>query len=181
MSISSMANLAVNRRTDTAKSDRQVKIRSKDIENGKAPPTEYQGASGAALASISAYIPTEVIGLYISSLGALSASTKSDATAAQGQYTTWLFLIFLTLTPVMVWLIYAGKLVEASKQAPIPFRMWPKWEMVAATVSFFVWGAALPLSPVTFIPQAFAAVLIVVVAGLLGMIASVFQRPLSAS
>jgi hypothetical protein len=176
-----MANLAVNRRTDTVKPDRQGRVRPKDIETGKAPPAEYQGTSGATLASISAYIPTEVLGLYISALGALSASSTSNPTSTQSQYTTWLFLTFLVLTPAMVWLIYAGKLVEASKPLPISFRMWPKWEMVAATLSFFVWGAALPLSPVTFIPQTFAAVLMVVVAGLLGMVASVFQRPLSVS
>ncbi len=177
MSIASMTNLAINRRLDVENFKAVTEEKTKDIERGKVSPAEFQGPQGATLASISAYIPTEVITLYIAALGALTAATQNKNPSKTD---LWIFATFLLLTPLIVWLLYAGKVVTAKKTIPLSFRTWPKWEMVASTVSFFTWAAALPNSPMSpYIPQSLAAVLIVVVAGMLGFVAPLVQRPLS--
>lgn len=178
MSVSSMTNLAINRRTDYAAAGGVDQRRGKNIEQGKSPPPEAQSAPGAMLASISAYIPTEVITLYVATLGALGSAPSGDKASLSAKSADVAFLAFLVLTPIIVWLIYAGKVASAKKVIPIAFRTWPKWEMSAATISFAAWGAALPNSPLTIVPSAVAAVMIVVVSGLLGLIAPLAQRPL---
>ena len=180
MSVSSMANLALNRRSDFAQKKHSAQKSVTDIEQGKAPPPGTQTSSGATLASISAYIPTEVITLYVAAIGALGTSTSGTSTFDVGEGGRITFAIFLVLTPIVVWLIYAGKVVAAGKSLPTAYCAWPVWEMVAATISFAVWGAAMPNSPVAaWIPPAVSAVLIVVVSGLLGLIAPIVQRPLT--
>ncbi len=47
-----------------------------------------------------------------------------------------IFVVFLVLTLIVVWLVYAGKVVSANEPMPLPPRRWPKWEMFAATVAY---------------------------------------------
>lgn len=176
MSVSSMANLALNRRNDIATARPAPGPIAMSIEQNKAPPPNTQTMPGATLASISAYIPTEVITLYVAAIAALGAPNPADTRSA-----LFVLAVFFVLTPVIVWLVYAGKVIAAGKSVPTSFSVWPVWEMTAATVSFATWGAALPDSPIrAWVPQAFAGVLIVVVSGLLGLIAPIVQRPLNA-
>jgi len=170
-----MTNLALNRRSDITARSQASGPPAMNIEQNKAPPPNTQTNPGATLASISAYIPTEVITLYVAAIAALGTPSPQDTRS-----TLLVFAVFFALTPAIVWLVYAGKVIAAGKSAPTSFGVWPVWEMVAATVSFAAWGAALPDSPVrTWVPQALAGVLIVVVSGLLGLIAPVVQRPLN--
>lgn len=178
MSISSMTNLALNRREDVA-TDNAASKTSSNVEQNKAPPESAQSNTGSILAAITAYIPTEIITVYVATLGALSA----PAGASPGDGLT-ASIAFLILTPVIVWLIYAGKVKASGKPLPTNVKEWPVWEMTAATISFAVWATALPNSPMTsrdLISSAMAAVLIMVVSLVLGLIGPLVQRPIKQS
>lgn len=178
MSISSMTNLALNRRADVV-ANNATSNASSNVEQNKAPPAGAQSSTGSILAAITAYIPTEIITVYVATLGALSA--PASARPGDGLTAT---IAFLLLTPVIVWLIYAGKVKASGKPLPSSVKEWPIWEMTAATISFAVWATALPNSPMTslqLISSAMAAVLIMVVSLVLGLIGPLVQRPIKQS
>lgn len=153
MSVSSMTNIAVARRTD-------------DLGIGKIPktPKEIARATGgndrtesqltAALKNIAGYIPTEVIALYLAALAAVRNSVSPvadpDLAARAGTITSpansevGTLIVFIILTPIFVWLVYAGRVRTAGKSLPLTPATWPIWEMFAATAAFVAWAFTLP-------------------------------------
>jgi hypothetical protein len=96
----------------------------------------------AALDLVVSYIPTEVVTTYVAVLSA----TRSESKSLTGQ---WLALwIFLALTPIAVWILYARRLKVLDQPAPFRPKGWPLWEMCAATLAFAAWALALPNSPI---------------------------------
>lgn len=145
-----------------------------------APPPSFEQKSttvNTTLNLLFGYIPTEVLTLYV----AVLASTQQKGMITWAGWAA--FWCFLVATPVVVWLIYGAKIKAAQKAIPIHPRAWPVWEMFAATVAFCAWAFALPNAPFTgyiWYSSALAGVAVLVASTLLGLLAPLFQRPLSA-
>jgi hypothetical protein len=157
--------------------------------------------AGAALSVIIGYMPTEVVTLYVPVIGALGADQSATAQTPSKPTTSAtvsslpssvpkprppttaeaaVFWTFLCLTPVVVWLVYAGKLRNAGKPLPLNPRSWPIWEAFAATSSFFVWALTLSPHPLdSHITSRVAAVLVLALSTLLGLMSPIFQRQMS--
>ena len=205
MSINSLANAAAARRPDFAPFDvvpqglgeiasaatstpraahRPSGARPRVSGGGAAPapeapepahPTQPQTAVNTALNVLFGYIPTEVLTLYVAVLAALHHSGEIRPV-------DWaVFWFFLAFTPLVVWLVFAAKVKAAGKELPVAPRLWPVWEMFAATLAYVAWASALPETPFTdlsFYSSAFAAIMVLVTSTLLGLLAPLFQRPL---
>ncbi len=139
-----------------------------------APPSN---SATNALQVIAAYIPTEVLSLYVACVAVLHKGDK--VTVAE-----WIaFGSFFFLTPVVVWLVYAIKIKSAQKPLPLAPSKWPVWEMSAATIAYVAWAYALPGTPFSqFAPGGYSAglagLMVLIVSTLLGAVAPLFQREL---
>jgi hypothetical protein len=179
MSVSSMANIAFARRADVGTEGKGLDTLDEVAgATGAAPGTATSATS--ALSAIAAYIPTEVVTVYVAVLATVGVTQP-----ANGPSFTPLpvYVLFLVLTPIVVWGLYASRAVSAGKRLPRSLRSWPKWEMVAATLAFAVWGAAMPSSPFAayswFMP-ALAGVVALVLSLLIGVFSPLFStRPLA--
>jgi hypothetical protein len=165
MSINSMTNVAVRK----PKTSRELAFAA----TGQAQPDD---PVTTALTLIVTYIPTEVIATYVAVMTVIHDPNRTALTPEW-----WVFWTFLIATPIVVWLIYAAKIRSAQPNDPLPlsFLMWPKWEMVAATIGYAVWAFALPSNPftqghVTLTQLSGVGVLVVSVA--LGLLAPIFKR-----
>ena len=179
MSVSSMANIAFNRRADAGKEGEGLNtIDEVDAAKGAAPGTTTSVTS--ALSAIAAYIPTEVVTVYVAVLATLGITTGAGGLT----YTPIpVYVVFIILTPIVVWGLYASRAVTAGRRLPRSLRSWPKWEMVAATLAFAAWGAAMPSSPLGvfewFMPS-LAGVVALVLSLLIGVFSPLFStRPLA--
>lgn len=184
MSISSMTNVAVGRRND------DLGVGAGDVPRGvdatsraAAPKPEAESVGSTALKAIATYIPTEVITLYVAALAAVRAggSNTGSAAASRGELAT--FYAFIAMTPIVVWLVYAGKVKTAGKAVPWSPVKWPAWEMVAAPLSFAAWAWALPDSPFTrfgWYTEALGTFIVLVTSTALGLLAPVVVRKLKA-
>lgn len=179
MSVSSMTNVAFARRRDVAPTD-EAPDSIGAIAASKGDPPETQTAGSSALSAIAAYIPTEVLTVYVAVIAAINpaqASATSSGSAAGA------FLFFLVATPIVVWLVYAGKVRKAKKKLPVKLAQWPKWEMFAATVAYAAWAFALPETPFAsyaWYSAAIAAVAVLLVSMAIGLIAPVVAQTLEA-
>jgi hypothetical protein len=177
MSVSSMTNVAFSRRRDVAPRD-EAPTSVEEIAEAKADRPETKGGGSSTLAAIAAYIPTEVLTVYVAVVAAVNpagapVASRGSAWAA--------FLVFLVFTPLAVWLVYAGKVRRAGKKLPISLKRWPKWEMFAATAAYAVWAFAMPETPFSefgWYSTAIAAVAVLVVTTALGLAAPVVAQPL---
>jgi len=170
MSISSMTNVAFARRRDVAP-ENKAPSSVEEIAAAKGDPAGAATGSTAALSAIAAYIPTEVLTVYVAVVAALEPPNGQTGGASAGWFS---FLLFLIATPVVVWLVYAGKVRKAGKRLPTTIKRWPRWEMFAATAAFVAWAFALPQTPFTTLAwysSAIAAVLVLVVTSALGLVA----------
>lgn len=141
------------------------------------PPEQKSSGVNTALNLLFGYIPTEVLTLYV----AVLASTQQKGSITWAGWAA--FWCFLVATPVVVWLIFGAKIKAAQKPIPVHPRAWPVWEMFAATVAFCAWAFAMPNAPFTgyvWYSSALAGVSVLVASTLLGLLAPLFQRPLSA-
>src|SRR5678815_2683611 len=89
------------------------------------------------------YIPTEIIAPYTIALAFFTSESGQNG-PAKGIAMPWFFL-FLSLTPLFVWLLYAVRRKE-QKQGLGAVRDWPWWQAAASSISFVVWSAVLPKS-----------------------------------
>lgn len=89
---------------------------------------------------------------------------------------------FLIAAPILVWLVYAGKVKTAGKPLPLPPRQWPAWAMIASLLAFAAWAYALPDSPFCrfgWYTEAVGAFVILAASTVLGLLAPIVQRPLT--
>lgn len=175
MSVSSMANLAFARRADVEPEGEGLKTRA-EVATAKEGPG---GAVSSAVSAIAAYIPTEIVTVYVAVLATLGV-TRDGSAAASGVTTTPIlaYAVFVVLTPLVVWGLYASRAVGLGKPLPRSFASWPKWEMVAATLAFASWAAALPSSPLErydWFTAALAGVVALVLSMLIGLFAPLFS------
>lgn len=172
MSISSMTNVAFARRRDvppTGEAPGSIGA----IAGEKGDREETQTQASTTLSAIAAYIPTELLTIYVAVVAALNATT----TDAAPNPSAWpALIIFVIVTPVVVWLVYAGKVRKAKKTLPLSIGQWPKWEMMAATIAFAAWAFAFPQTPFadfSWYNAAIAGLVVLIVTTGLGLLAPV--------
>ena len=192
MSISSMTNAAIARRVDFASSSAAARD-LQAIATGAgtaAPTTSGDGVPpkatpiDTALHVLFGYIPTEVITVYLAVVAALQPSASAGSGCPVANSWTLAFWIFLSATPLVVWIVFAGKLRAAGKPLPAKPSLWPVWEMCAGTIAFAAWAIALPNNPFKCAPwynSALAALAVLIVSTVLGLVAPLFSKPLSAA
>jgi hypothetical protein len=140
-------------------------------------------ASGpnTALQTLTTYIPTEVLTLYVSAIASLGPLTIKIG-ARDLQVGRWLpFWCFFAATPLIVWLAFASKIKAAGRSIPLRPSKWPLWEMTAATIAYAAWTFALPATPFaqeSWYSSGLASFLILVVSAGLGIVAPLMQRQL---
>jgi hypothetical protein len=175
MSAEDLANNALARRSDfqpvgdvpkTAEAMREA------ASGVNAPKTTVSTALGL----ITAFIPIEVLTLYVAVLAAVRDPTLKTFSA------NWIaFFFFLVATPLVVWVLFATKIKAVNKRIPFSPRKWPLWEMGAGTISYLAWAFALPESPFSglfWYSSALAGVVVLLVSTALALVAPLFQRPL---
>jgi hypothetical protein len=101
-----------------------------------APPAAVDPAVSTAMEKIAAFVPTEVIGLYVSGLGILAP------TEAGGQWL--LFGICALMIPLLMYLSY---LLRKQKELPPPSPLTSLILGGLALVAFAAWASALPSTP----------------------------------
>ena len=175
MSISSMTNVARDRALGRMPPARGSTAAAEVAAAAHGQTSETDSVT-AALDVIMAYVPTEILTLYVAVLAAIQ--TGSQATQP-GEWTT--FWVFLIATPVTVWLLFAGKVRGSGKGELLrQWKSFPLWEMFAATVAYCSWAFALPKSP--FMSQewyqsSLAGLVVLVTATLLGLLAPIARPP----
>ncbi|MFL6682357.1 MAG: hypothetical protein ACJ8IK_28715 [Burkholderiaceae bacterium] len=180
-----------------------ARVMSAPVSTGSARPHEVIGATAAAAGPVSpgtspaasspatsapavdtalnvlfGYIPTEVVTLYVAVVAALHGADLQTQPGLQPQEAT--AIAFCVATPVVVWIIYATKLIGAGKRLPLSWGEWPLWEMIAATIAFAAWVVALPDAPwakIVTVHQ-LSGVIVLVTSTALGLLSPLFQRPL---
>ena len=183
MSINALANSAAARRTDLFPMDQipsglhEIALAASTIPSASPPaappPAQSNTAFETAMNVLFGYIPTEVITLYVSVLAAIGAESAGNS----GEKIA--FWAFLVATPIVTWLVYGIKVMATGKPAPLAFKTWPVWEMVAGTIAFFAWALAMPNAPFSeSYSQALAGVGVLIASTVLGLVAPYFQRPL---
>lgn len=174
MSINTLADKAIfkNIAPSISSIDLNIVAIEKSGELELAPSTSLTVSS--ALSVLFAYIPTEIIALYVTVLAALGPITESF----EAQWVT--FLVFLVCTPLVVWVTYAAKVKALNSTIPYKFSEWPKWEMIASTIAFVSWGFALPQTPFNsftdWYSSAIASVSILVTSTILSLAAPFFEK-----
>lgn len=121
-----------------------------------------------AVEQLTRYIPTEIVTLYIAWWAVLEKVNAAD------QVRWWSFFVFLILTPIVAWMIFAAKVVGRKEPIPWDWKLWPKWKFGAATAAYVVWVFSLPKSVfATFkwydpVYAGFAILLTTIMLGILG-------------
>ena len=176
MSIASMTEVAFQSRTDVGEATYFPRTFTEiaGAAGGKATP---ESQVNAALRTLTTYIPTETLTLYVAVLAALQPPTKS-ATSSPSWTPFWCFLI---ATPFVIWIVYATKARTAGKPIPWALPKWPLWEMAAGTIAYVAWAFTLPASPfasLAWYSTALAGIIVLITSTVLGLMAPLFARPL---
>ena len=118
--------------------------------------------------SLTRYIPTETVTLFLAGISAVqavrpiperagqgvdaNASAVADGALALAQAGYWgwaVYGLFAVITPVLVWILAYSSYLRARQAlpegspAPDPFAA-PRFRMVAALIAFLIWGLAVP-------------------------------------
>lgn len=180
MSISGMAKAALARRTTDPNARRTGQGSGSQESLADEGATSSSGtAVGDAMEIVATYVPTEIIAIYTAVVTALGP----DRTFT----TAWLaFWFFLCITPVTIWLVYAGKVraLDPNARLPIAVHQWPKFEMIAGIVIFFAWAYSMPGSPFVEFKDSYnpalAALVLPGCATFLGLLSPLMTKPLQA-
>jgi hypothetical protein len=194
-----MSNVAISRRTDFAPAGKVPKNLSHIAKAASTPPgsipnivgheplnaledaapvaansvAKAAGNATDALQVVAAYIPTEILTLYVAVLAALHQSGQDIRNG------WFVFIVFLFATPAVVWLVFAGKIKAANKNIPWKPKQWPLWEMFAAAFAYVAWAFTLPTNPFTqlsWYSASVAGLVVLTVSIILGLIAPIFQH-----
>src|SRR5262249_26443616 len=144
MSIASMTEIAFQSRTDVGNPQYVPKTYT-EIASAASGKDSPESKVNTALRTLTAYIPTETLTLYVAVLAALQPSTK-EAVSSSSWTVFWCFLIG---TPLVIWLVYITKAKADGKPIPWAPLKWPLWEMAAGTIAYVAWAFALPTTPFT--------------------------------
>lgn len=139
------------------------------VPHASADSAEPQDVQNAVSALVE-YLPAETITIY---LGLLTA-----VPALQPHVGPWVVYAFCAiLTPVLGFLIYAGKRKAAGLKGFTVSDGAIVWPLTAATVAFLAWGLTVeggPSIPNVEEPRVAAVAIAAVVSGLLGVLGRVF-------
>jgi hypothetical protein len=177
MSIASMTEIAFQSRTDVGSPTYFPRTFTEiaGAAGGKATP---ESQVNAAIRTLTTYIPTETLTLYVAVLAVLQPSTKGAVSSSSWAVFWW----FLIVTPLVIWLVYITKAKTAGKPIPwVPLK-WPLWEMAAGTIAYVAWAFALPATPFTSLAwysTGLAGVVVLIASTGLGLFAPLFARPLN--
>ena len=102
-----------------------------------------------AISTLTGYLPTESITLYIAALAIVPALNALNSIFTKAPPLNALAsMVFTVLTPVLFLLIYVAKRRSAGlPRLPGSIKEYPWWGMFAATVAFLAWAVAVPESP----------------------------------
>jgi hypothetical protein len=194
MSINALTNAALARRPDFEPANRTPTGIAEIAQAAGAMPAPVAGPApsgapapaqgvNAALQTLTTYIPTEVLTLYVAAVAALSLSPGASPGPSSSPLQVWLpFGIFLVVTPVIVWLAFATKIKSTGLGIPANPRTWPMWEMSAATIAFAAWAFAFPNTPFLTLEgwynPSIAGLAVLVVSYGLGAVSPLMQRSL---
>lgn len=176
MSIASMTEVAFQSRTDVGSSKYFPKTYSEiaGAAGGKGTP---ESQVNAAFRTLTTYIPTEILTLYVAVLAALQQSTTASVTSP-----SWaVFWGFLIATPIVNWVVYITKVKTAGRPIPWAPWKWPLWEMAAGTIAYVAWAFALPPTPfasLAWYSTGLAGIVVLIASTVLGLLAPLFARPL---
>lgn len=171
-----MANAAIARVPEYAPVNAVPKTASERAAAASADGTGENNVT-TALKTITTYVPTETLTLYVAVIAALPRIENTTQIAMDWLVATFVF--FLLFTPAAIWVAYAAKLRANGKPFPKTMRSWPVWEMIAGTIAYVAWSIGLSDSPFsTIIPLALGGVIVLVTSTILGLIAGLFQKPL---
>lgn len=177
MSISTLMDAAYQRRADVEPVNRGLGT-SAEIAQATGEKPETQSTATTALKNIMAYIPAEILTTYVAVIAVIHPTT--GGVTAESALADWIaFVVFLVLTPIVSWLIYAAKCLNASKSLPAAVAQWPIWEMSAATIAYLIWAITLPETPFgtfSWYSSGLAAILLLIVSLILGLLAPLFTR-----
>ncbi len=107
------------------------------------PPVTPASAttSGSSTASLGdqllAYIPSEVLAIYVASMGVLTGTVAGTNSAADLNDAIWVFWICVCLAPLWV---LASYILSGSTLDP---KRFPYWSMTASVIAFVIWAIAL--------------------------------------
>lgn len=190
MGINSMANAALARRPDyppTGSTPKNIKERVSTAAKDPKPEDNQaseESAVSTALKTVTTYIPTEILTLYVAltaTLAPLIPESEIRNTNFAPDYTSrWvIFGIFLLITPAAVWIAFVGKLTADRRMWPRTWSQLPKWEMIAASIAFIAWAAALPDSPfgsINYFNDAIAGAIVLITSTALAWLAGLFPQ-----
>jgi hypothetical protein len=149
MSVAEMSRRAVARRTAVLRTTRSGSV-AEDARQSppKVPPEPSRpqepppNAVSEAVRTVAAYVPTEIVTLYVAAGAAIDVSNSPPA---GGQWL--LFWVTLLMTPALVWTGFALASKNAGRALPVKPQKWPVPEMIIAVVAFVLWAFTLPKSP----------------------------------
>jgi threonine/homoserine efflux transporter RhtA len=130
MSISTMVGLGMKRQNEASTA-------TAEAASSETPSADLKETVQDALSKLTAFVPSEVVGLYIAGLGTLTPATSVGK---------WcIFGICMLLIPAFMWVSYLIQKKQADKENPTPRRWFIL--LVFAWVAFIAWSAALPSTP----------------------------------
>jgi hypothetical protein len=178
MSIASMTEVAFQSRTDVGSSKYFPKTFTEiaGAAGGKGTP---ESQVNAAFRTLTTYIPTETLTLYVAVLAALQLQpcTKSPVASPCWAVFWW----FLLATPLVIWLVYITKARSTGRPIPWAPWKWPLWEMAAGTIAYVAWAFSLPNTPFALLEwysTGLAGIVVLITSTVLGLLAPLFARPL---
>ena len=144
MSIATQARRAACRQ---ARMVAKARIQERQLEGGVARRVS-QGRSDdkpSALEQLTQYIPTETVTLFIAAVSARAALHEQGVWTWLGPWK--LIAIFTVITPAMLWLAALTTFIEEKRSQKLPDEATfstPFFDMIAATLAFFIWSLAVP-------------------------------------
>jgi amino acid transporter len=126
MSLARMVELGIERQQEVEAQTRGV----------RRAPQPAKGAVGSAMERISAFIPSEVIGIYVAGFGILSPQQDSEK--------WWIFAISMALIPIFMLLNFIGQRKKRNLKVSARISL---VLLLFALVAFIAWAAALPGTP----------------------------------
>jgi RsiW-degrading membrane proteinase PrsW (M82 family) len=208
MSLVSMTNVAVARRSDTKQ---KVPTGPADVNaaaHGDTTPSN--DAITTAMGAVISYFPSEISVLYTAIVAAITITSTNAAKGPTTQSGQWVaYAVTCVLTPLAVLLLYAARVratppaqqktseakayldkdpADRSEHPPtlgtplLKWKQWPLTEMIVSTIAFTLWAAALPASPFREIKQytgTVAGVVVLVGTTVLGWAASAFPQQIT--